>query len=234
MNIYQKLLKITEELNTVKKGLTVGSGSYGYKAVGEMDILQAVRPLEIQYGVYSYPMNRVLVSQETLETEKNGKTSTKFMMRVETTYRFVNVDEPSEVVDQVSYGDGVDSLDKSPGKAMTYSDKYSLMKAYKIMTGDDPDQNHSNDTTVKKRNNYNIPKKVNEPNKDAILKGKLEIDKQLDLPANIPYRDIVIKNVCAIYDWKSWDDVTFRDNNQYKKLLSIVSQELDKEKMLAQ
>ena len=148
LNIYQRLLKITEELATVKKGLTVGSGNFGYKAVGEMDILNAVKPLEIEHGVYSYPMNRVLVSQDILTTEKNGKTSTKFMMRVETTYRFVNIDKPSEFVDQVSYGDGVDSLDKSPGKAMTYSDKYSLMKAYKIMTGDDPDQKHSNNTEV--------------------------------------------------------------------------------------
>ena len=29
---------------------------------------------------------------------------------------------------------------------MTYADKYALMKAYKISTGDDPDQNASVDT----------------------------------------------------------------------------------------
>ena len=29
---------------------------------------------------------------------------------------------------------------------MTYADKYALMKAYKIITGDDPDQEHSPDT----------------------------------------------------------------------------------------
>jgi hypothetical protein len=144
LNIYEKLLKITEELKKVKKNLTVGSGSYGYKAVGEMDILNAVKPLEIQYGVYSYPMDRKVITSEIL----TAKDKTKFFMRVETTYRFVNVEKPSEFVDQVSYGDGVDSLDKAPGKAMTYSDKYSLMKAYKIMTGDDPDQNHSKDTVI--------------------------------------------------------------------------------------
>ena len=148
MNIYEKLSKITEELETVKKSLTVGSGSYGYKAVGEMDILNAVKPLEIKYGIYSYPMSRKVITSEIVTTKKNDKESTKFFLRVETVYRFINIDEPSEFVDQVSYGDGVDTLDKAPGKAMTYSDKYSLMKAYKIMTGDDPDQKHSKDTTV--------------------------------------------------------------------------------------
>ena len=177
LNIYERLLKITEELATVKKGLTVGSGSYGYKAVGEADILKAVKPLEIAYGVYSYPLSRNIVSQEILTTEKNGKESTKFFMRIETTYRFVNIDKPSEFVDQVSYGDGVDSLDKSPGKAMTYSDKYSLMKAYKIMTGDDPDQSHSKDTTVSGNSGARIALHQLEKIQNLIKSGKIDSDK---------------------------------------------------------
>lgn len=152
LNIYQRLSLITNELERVAKNLSVGAGNSSYKAVGEADILKAVKPLEDKHGVYSYPLSRDVISYETLTTEKtyNSKTtkSTKFMMRVKTTYRFVNIDNPSEFVDQDSFGDGVDSLDKAPGKAMTYSDKYSLMKAYKIMTGDDPDQKHSNDTQV--------------------------------------------------------------------------------------
>ena len=145
LNIYQRLAKITEELGIVAKGLTVGSGSYGYKAVGEVDVLNAVKPLESKYGVYSYPMNRKVVESQVLVDSKD---KTKFFLRVETTYRFVNVDNPSEFVDQVSYGDGIDSLDKAPGKSMTYSDKYSLMKAYKMVTGDDPDRHHSNETEI--------------------------------------------------------------------------------------
>ena len=66
-------------------------------------------------------------------------------MRVETIYRFVNIEKPEEFIDITTYGDGVDSQDKAPGKAMTYADKYALLKAYKIITGDDPDQNYSNE-----------------------------------------------------------------------------------------
>jgi len=150
LNIYQKLLKITDKLGVVAKNLIVGAGSYKYKAVSETDILNAVKPLEIKYGIYSFPLSRKIVGSKILETEKKGYTSSKFFVRIETTYRFINTENPEEYVDQVSYGDGVDSLDKSPGKAMTYSDKYSLMKAYKIMTGDDPDQNHSDDNKITK------------------------------------------------------------------------------------
>lgn len=210
LNIFQRLLKITEELNTVAKNLEVGTGRSSYKAVGEADILSAVKPLEAQYGVYSYPLDRELVSQELIQGEKKGYKDTdppiqtlKFFMRLKTTYRFVNIDKPSEFVDQVSYGDGVDTLDKSPGKAMTYSDKYSLMKAYKIMTGDDPDQNHSNDTTVKKYNTGSVGTqhaKITEFQKDQII--KLAQSNNID-----------ITKVIAYYKVKSTDELNFQQAN---------------------
>jgi ERF superfamily. len=71
-------------------------------------------------------------------------------MRLEITYRFVNIDKPEEYIDIKTYGDGLDTGDKAPGKAMTYGDKYALMKGYKISTGDDPDKEASVETSYKK------------------------------------------------------------------------------------
>lgn len=146
-NIYQKLLAITAELSTVAKNLSVGEGRSSYKAVGEADVLAAVKPLEEKHGVYSYPASRRIVETNvmTATSTYNGQTKEthKLFMRVETVYRFVNVDNQEEYIEVTTYGDGVDSQDKAPGKAMTYGDKYALLKAYKIITGDDPDQNKS-------------------------------------------------------------------------------------------
>ena len=144
MNIFEKMSAITAELTAVAKNLSVGEGRSSYKAVGEADVLAAVRPLEVKHKVYSYPVDREIVSSQIMESEREYKgnvTKTqKQFMRVKTTYRFVNTENPEEFVDIVSYGDGVDPQDKAPGKAMTYSDKYALLKAYKIITGEDPDQ----------------------------------------------------------------------------------------------
>lgn len=152
MNIYEKLAAITAELNAVAKNLKVGEGRSSYKAVGEADVLAAVKPLEAKYKVYSYPSSRRIVDSDVITSKRvyNGQESetSKFYMRVETTYRFVNTEDPEEVVEITTYGDGVDSGDKAPGKAMTYGDKYALLKAYKIITGDDPDQNASEDGRV--------------------------------------------------------------------------------------
>lgn len=150
LNIYQRLLKITEELKTVEKNLNVQvTKNNSYKAVGERDVLDAVKPLEVKYGVYSYAYDRkVIDSGELVSARKDYQTGEyhdikQLYLRLEVVYRFVNVDNPTEYIDIKTYGDGIDTGDKATGKAMTYADKYALLKAYKISTGDDPDQEPS-------------------------------------------------------------------------------------------
>lgn len=148
LNIYEKMSLITTEMAVIEKNLKVAvNAKNSYKAVSERDVLDNVKPLEAKYRVYSYPLSREIIDKDTLvkETEYNGnitKTNTLFM-RLNTTYRFANMDKPDEYIDINTYGDGLDTGDKAPGKAMTYADKYALMKAYKISTGDDPDKDAS-------------------------------------------------------------------------------------------
>lgn len=142
-NIYEKLANITNEIKTVNKSLEVGSGKNKYKAVSEADVLSAVKELENKYKVYSYPVSRKVIDSNVLQIEREYDDKVikgnQIFLRLEIIYRFVNIEKPEEFVEITSYGDGVDTQDKAPGKAMTYADKYALMKAYKIVTGDDPD-----------------------------------------------------------------------------------------------
>lgn len=183
MNIYEKLSKITNEITNVNKNLNVGVGKNSYKAVGEADVLYAVKQMEEKYKVYSYPYDRKIVTDEVLEYEKeyDGKVTkgNQIFMRIETTYRFINIEKPEEYVDIKSYGDGIDTQDKAPGKAMTYADKYALLKCYKIITGDDPDQNASEKTNFKKTttkkvltNREELIKYCKENNLDVVEIGK--------------------------------------------------------------
>ena len=146
MNIYEKLSAISTELMTVAKNLEVGVGQNKYKAVGEADVLRAIKPLEAKYKVYSYPFSRSIIESGTVESANyKGEVKKNLFERIEVIYRFINIEDPKEYIDITSYGDGIDSQDKSVGKAMTYADKYALLKAYKIITGEDPDQNPSED-----------------------------------------------------------------------------------------
>lgn len=155
MNIYEKLAAITAGLRTVAKNLDVSTGGgKSYKAVSERDIIDAVKPLEEKYKVYSYPADREVIESATLESESeyNGKTTkrTTFFSRIRTVYRFVNAENPEEYIETVTFAEGIDAQDKGSGKAMTYADKYALMKAYKISTGDDPDAEGSQETLYRR------------------------------------------------------------------------------------
>lgn len=148
MNLFQKMSAITQEISTVAKNLNVDTGGgKGYRAVSEADVLAAVKPIENKYGVYSFPESRRVIDSGEIVTTKTWKgevqESKRLFLRVETVYTFVNCDDPTERISMTVYGDGVDTQDKAPGKAMTYADKYALLKAYKIQTGDDPDKDAS-------------------------------------------------------------------------------------------
>ncbi len=163
MNIFEKMAAITAELQTVAKNLTVSPGTKSaYKAVSERDIIDAVKPLEAKYKVYSYPCYREILESQTLESEStySGTTTkkTSFFSRIKTIYRFVNTEKPDEYIETITFAEGIDPQDKGSGKAMTYGDKYALMKAYKISTGDDPDQNASEETHYNMVQNNPQPK----------------------------------------------------------------------------
>lgn len=183
LNIYERLSKVTEEVGLVSKDLKVTS----YRAVSEGNILSAVKPLEIKYGIYSYPAKRTVIESGFVETKSGTK---NYFERIEVIYRFVNIDNPSEYIEITSYGDGIDSGDKSVGKAMTYADKYALMKAYKIETGDDPDavasEQYKSSSTAKKY----------EPKKRFVLDKALEkkceeLNIQLERLATYYHKEIV-------------------------------------------
>lgn len=177
-NIFQKMLAITSDLSIVAKNLEVGFGANKYKATGEADVLAAIKPLEEKYGIYSYPVKREILETAELETKSGTK---NLFLRIATTYRFVNTENPSEFIEITSYGDGVDSQDKSVGKAMTYSDKYALMKAYKIITGDDPDQNLSEELKGKKVSNVKQNNSYESSNDEFINTEKMIDENQLNI-----------------------------------------------------
>lgn len=221
MNIYEKLSAITSEIKKVAKNLEVGVGQSQYKAVGEADVLEPVKELEEKYKVYSYPFSREIVDSSILQTEKeyNGKVTkgNQIFMRLKTVYRFVNIEKPEEYVDVPTYGDGVDSQDKAPGKAMTYGDKYALMKAYKIITGEDPDQDGSPD-------NMNILDKKNTK--------KSANNKVTDVEAKSIYALMLRKGINVVHDLQknygisNTSDLT---KEQYLSIFKTINKLPDKE-----
>lgn len=198
MNIYEKMQNISCEISTIAKNLEVRYGQTSYKAVSEGDVLKPVKELEKKYGIYSYPKSRQIVDKGTIT---NSKGTTSLFMRVETEYCFVNIENPEEQISVITYGDGVDTQDKAPGKAMTYADKYALLKAYKIMTGDDPDQYGSATDNTFDIDNVG-EKKLDKIKLKTIQELPIDPDEGRKVLAEFGYEkstDILVKDYAAIF-----------------------------------
>lgn len=201
MNIYQRIDAITAELAVVAKNLTVqASKTSSYKAVGERDIIDAVKPLEHKYGVVSFPVTREILDDMTLESETtyNGNTvkKTTFYIKIRTTYRFVNIEKPEEYIETETISDGIDSGDKGGGKAMTYGDKYALMKVYKISTGEDPDQTASEPNKYEKTKDEDA--KISKETADLIRKMAKDADVNLSAISTKPLEEFTNKQAGAL------------------------------------
>lgn len=148
MNLYQKIQAVSNEIKNIEKNMTVGKGSYSYKAVQDIDVTLEVKEAETKYKLVSIPIKQELVKSEIIKVVKDGGgESIQYMDIVKMTLKIINLEKTDEFVDVESFGRGLDSGDKGFGKASTYARKYALLNAYKIATGEDPDDNRSKEQT---------------------------------------------------------------------------------------
>ena len=144
MNIFEKIQAVSEAVRNVEKNIVVGTGNSSYKAVSDIDVLMKVKEAEKQFRIVSIPVRQELVKSEIVRVIGQGSyEKITYADIVKMTVKIINIDNTSETVEIESFGRGLDAGDKGFGKASTYARKYALLNAYKIATGEDPDQNKS-------------------------------------------------------------------------------------------
>jgi hypothetical protein len=127
LNIAQRIAAVMGDVDYIQKEKKAGMQ---YTIVSHDAVTAKVRPLLHKHGVVYYPRD-LHVSQD------GNRTQARF------TVRFENIDDRSDHIDVETFGYGVDSQDKGPGKAMSYGVKYALLKVLGLETGDDPDTDQS-------------------------------------------------------------------------------------------
>jgi len=90
---------------------------------------------------------------------------------------------------------------------MTYADKYALMKAYKIITGDDPDQNKSPDRVeFQTVGNAKISTTKVQALEKAISDRNISNDKVIEVLKKFNYKSI--SDILVVDAKKVWDELT--------------------------
>lgn len=158
MNIYEKINKIMADTPYIFKDGKIEFGNTKYRAVTEENVLSMLRPKMIEQGLVMFPV--------TLEATKEGTLTTANMV-----FKVVNAENPEEFILVASGGQGADSQDKGIGKAITYANKYALLKMFLVPTGDDPDKVSSEEITAKLNEAY--AKKEQEKGEDDLLRKQI-------------------------------------------------------------
>lgn len=127
LNIYQRIMAVMADLSYVQKGEKTVNNQYRF--VTHDAVSEAIHPLLVKHGIAMIPS----VSRWSQDGNRTA---------VDVAVSFVNVDKPDEVVIVNTFGFGVDSQDKGPGKAVSYATKYAVLKTFVLETGDDPERDN--------------------------------------------------------------------------------------------
>jgi hypothetical protein len=131
LNLRQKLAEVRRRIGYVQK--RGHNERFNYSYVTAADIAGSVGDILAELGVVVIPK----LEEISYESAASRGEAIR-MARVVMAYTFADVDSGEEVIAKVA-GQGLDSGDKAPYKAMTGALKYALLQSFLLATGDDPE-----------------------------------------------------------------------------------------------
>lgn len=152
MNLFQKLL----EIQKVVVGLGKDSKSFGYQYVSGSKVLEHIKPMMNDLGII---LKQEVIDIENTRQDYNTKNGSKTEILTKASMRFTWVDcETGEKDENLFAANGFNDFDKGVGSALTYAERYFLLKYFHIATDeDDIDNPNRKPTEVTKPNNSAVP-----------------------------------------------------------------------------
>lgn len=139
MNLHQKLVEIRKEID----GFTKDTKGFNYSYVSGSQVLGKIQEKMNELGVILYPeMNELYHStfdyQQYSKQTKQMEDKTDFVISGNMKYIWQNAENPEEkiVINWNIYGQQ-DDISKAYGSALTYSERYFLLKFFNAPTDDD-------------------------------------------------------------------------------------------------
>ena len=135
MNLLQKLVEIQKEVRGVAKDSSAGQGFASYPYVSGTKMLNHIRPRMDNLGILLVPQVDSIENERIdYQTKSGGKSEllTKVMMT------FTWIDAESGETLPVKFGaNGMNNWDKGLGSALTYAERYFLLKFFHVPTDED-------------------------------------------------------------------------------------------------
>lgn len=137
MNIYQKLVEIRKSI----QGFSKDTKGFGYEYVSGNQILRAIKEKMDELEVLLIPSvdYDTVVWQKHEYKNKKGEEKLDFIIQGKMIYKWINASEPSEVIEVpwIMIGQQADDISKATGTALTYNERYFLLKQFGLPTDED-------------------------------------------------------------------------------------------------
>ncbi len=133
--------KLAEVMSQVKHIPKNGFNKFHkYHYATEADVNEKVREELFKRNVVLIPN----MKSHTVREHKTNANKTEYIVTAEIEFTFMDGDS-GETIAFTVFGEGQDAGDKGVYKAITGAQKYALMKAFMIPTGDDPEADNQNE-----------------------------------------------------------------------------------------
>ena len=171
LNLFQKIADVKANID----GFTKDAKSYNYSYVSGSQVLHRIRNKMIENNLLLVPKTSEENYKQIDVTRFNKKagreiTTSEFIVEMKLTYVWINADKPEEQFEVTFYAVGQqDDVSKAHGTALTYAERYFLMKFFNIPTDED-------DADAKEKQ-----EKYSKPNVQKVGKLKQDIFSFIDL-----------------------------------------------------
>lgn len=130
LNLFQRIIKVMEEVKSVHKGVDVSTGYNGpsYAAVSHDDVTALLHGPCTRHGIVIISS----IESKSLESFTNNKGNTQYKVELNVEMTFINADNPEDRMSVASYAYAFDSSDKAVGKAFSMAVKYPLLKTFML------------------------------------------------------------------------------------------------------
>lgn len=194
MNIYQKLLVIQTKIN----GLGKDKSTYNYKYVTGDKVLGEIKPLMNSLGLI---LKQEVISIENTRQDYSTAKGSKSEILSKVMMQFTWIDCETGEKDVNLFGaNGQNDWEKGLGSALTYAERYFLLKYFHIATDEDDIDNDQRKTTAPIK--VQLPeltadkfeamvKAINEGKKEDVIKA---MDKYIISAEYLKTLNIAIKN----------------------------------------
>ena len=133
LNLFQKIADVKANID----GFTKDTKGYQYTYVSGSQVLHKIRAKMEEHNLLFMPSINSAEYKE-IEVMVKGKMKPNILVSVDLKYTWINADNPEERFEMPFYAVGhQDDASKALGTALTYSERYLLLKMFNIPTDED-------------------------------------------------------------------------------------------------